>query len=386
MKKALVILILLAFVGGGLFAQTFAWSGLIEAAVGAISRDADEEVGFGLLTPGTPDLANLWGRLALNYTHADGNSGAVFFIEHYGTPVASNVATNIYFARAYGWFKMFDGFAEFQAGPRTWDRHINPQLVHTTSHIISTAPGVMAHIFPTDMLTFGFGVFARGSLDEPIGAILNATPWEDNPLRLYFGFRANVPGTVDIRGQLDYQGDAGGTHAWLSASTNAVQDIPITVGAILTNLNDFGDTGRISANAQVGLNMIDNLALNFGLGVSNSNVENTDLGFMLGTWLTYTVTDMVSPRIAIFYSQAADYGWAVADTFPWTYMRPAAYTHNGDQSYVGISPRLRLIQRSNNYLEFGAQINLDLGDVPISGSTADQNMSWHVFATVHASF
>jgi hypothetical protein len=248
--------------------------------------------------------------------------------------------------------------------------------------------GTVAYIFPTDTVTVGLGGFTPHATD---GRTFGGEPnnWEDGTFNLWGGLRVNVPGTVDLRTQLQHNDKA--TNALLFARLPIISEVPIDIIARFLNLNDFGDTGIFDAHLYAGLNFVENLgitvATSFGINNGQSAEDPYEDPYMaFGGWFTYAL-DNIIPRLELWYVSGGQYNYGIgfnqiASVVNYTGTR----NWNSNMSYINIRPSVQFRASSAAWLELGGVFNVDIGDTKLPTSSTDQGLTWGAFVTVRSSF
>jgi hypothetical protein len=170
MKKALLVLLLLA-VAGGLFAQV-TWAGRVGTGLTATSSSV----------PGHNDWGLAWdsldARLNLSYANEAGT---------YGGNLSIRVGDVFHTYR--GWFKMFDGVLKIVGGKWADGEFTEPDYFAPATWVRSN--GIAALFYPIDGLRLGFGLQpgTNGSRNARYVAAQAAAP-----------ARPAVPGTPEVGG------------------------------------------------------------------------------------------------------------------------------------------------------------------------------------------
>jgi len=166
----------------------------------------------------------------------------------------------------------------------------------------------------------------------------------------------------------------------------AIPGIPINAGFRFHDLQDFDEVGTLSGTVAVHLDgLVDNLTLGLAGAVGMSQVDDTDLAFGGGLWLAYPVGNIV-PRLDLWYMSGWAYNYNYGLNHTWGYVDHGDLTFNSDQSYLSIRPMVQIRATATSWLQLGAVINLELGDVGAAGGDSDDSVSFGVFAGVRATF
>ena len=340
MKKALVVLLLLAFVGGGLFAQV-TLTGLVNAGLGAL-KIGDNELKFGVLAKNAW-VNGLRARVNVIANNDDSTVGFRGRIQASAIPGATfNEA--IQFNGAYGYLKGMGGNFELRGGK------IHESLLAANDGVLgysyyTTNVGLQAQIQPIPLLGVYFGAHSAYGL-------LEGATWDAGGLTGWAGLRANL-GVADARAI--FKINSGDTTAAVSAAFNA-GPAALGVGGYFEGLNAFADAGIMRFMLSAKLNVLEGLGLGlYGLYAMN-NAPSADPFMSFGAEVDYTIAG-VKPMLSLAYvsGKAATYAsglnyWANNfDTTP---------TWNANQSYLTINPAVWF---AGNRFEVGALVNLDMG-------------------------
>jgi hypothetical protein len=231
---------------GGVFAQTVTWGGQFEGGVGALNRGDADNVVFGTVAP-QAWVDGVRTQLTVDYANAAGNAG--FF----GRLRASGAGdSGPFFHGGWGWVKLFDNVVELRGG-RIHDTFFGSHCFIGNYFLNGT--GLVAYVNPNDNVRFGAGGFTGNTLT-------NGAEWEGGGLNLWGGVHFSLPGTLNLRAQLQFSDAV--TNGQVSLNVTALDGIPITYVMRAMNLNNFNDTGILNNHVYVGLNLVDNLSVTLG--------------------------------------------------------------------------------------------------------------------------
>ena len=355
MKKALIVLLLLAFVAGGLFAQEgLSFSGRVMAGLG-MWKVGDNDAGWGVMTPSGTTRGIRWNFIA-SYENADGNKGFYTYFRSRGAPNSNRKfqdasgTGSFEVLYAEGWFTAFDGLLKIQGGKMTdspfgygdWWGEDDPS---------DTAFGLMATINATDSIKIGVGSKSSYGIDQ-------MEKFEDS-FGGFFGVRAGF-GPVDARAYFDYAKDYITVHA---AATIEAGDFEVGLPVYVWDLGNFSDSGELQFLPYVSFSGIENVGIDlFGMVGIDGAGGDPAFGAMLG--VQYSFGNII-PRLAIAYMSGATY------CGPAYGLRECIWDFNsydkGD-SYLLIRPQLRCRTSSSSYVDFAFVVAPMLGDNKPSNS------------------
>ena len=312
MKKALFVLLLLAFVAGGLFAQ-FSFSGLIDAGVGLALGDSYKNAGgdadprLGIL--GKANGAN-GGRYQFqaSYTNEAKNAGMVVRFRF-----AGSVNNTIQPRAVYGWLKFFDGMlttygGRFGGGAALFST-FDP--LSDGANLYDNSTGLFVLVKPIDMFSIGFVASLPPANNDPFGT---AHPFAKGQGTVVLGVA--VPDIMNINAQFAFSQQAaaanlnGNIRAFLSFDVTAIKSLKLQLTMQMFGLQDFKVAGAMIFSEFFAFNGIKNLGLNLGFqeGVTGSDV-NDDLFFKAWFWATYALAGgKVVPRLDFIFAVGNNYG------------------------------------------------------------------------------
>ena len=358
MKKALVILILLAFVGGGLFAQTVNIQGQFETGIGVLVLEAEDDPTFGLHAP-TSAANGVRTQLLFTYTNAEGNAG--FLARFRGHPAPT-------WNRAYGWAKFMDGMVEARGG--LWFTDLG---TYDFSGDEYAKTGVMALIRPSDTITIGVGGYS--------GSNLPGAAYDDGGLGIWGGLGMNMPGLMGLRAQLAFEKD--NIDALISANITALDAFPIIATAEFARLDDFADEGVLWTHVNVGLNIVEGLNLNLAGSFGMSMEDDSDPFIAGGAWMTFPMGNMV-PGLHAYFVMGGEYsytGYGLSPRLSTLYHPNMSF--NKDHMYVSVTPNVQFRVNNNCMFDVGAVVNFDMGDDAAAGG---DGLSFGAYAALRVNF
>ena len=343
MKKALVILLTLA-VAGGLFAQTFTWSGNFEGGLGVYMLDANDDPVFGSVG-GHGNVNGARAQVALNAVNASGNAGFTGSLR--GTAAGGDLG--VIFNSGFGWVR-FAEMVELRAG-RYEDAYLGTKIPFVDGTLFNQW-GMAAYLLPMDMVTVGFSLFSDDLAKD------NKT-WEDGGLGIWGGVGLDF-GVANVQAQIKYKNTA--AEALFGVGVNVLDFLPIHAQLKLNNLHEYGDTGEMIAHAFVGINLIQDLGITLGGGVGISSVEDTDMAMVFGGNVSFRLGNIV-PSLDLWYVMGGEY--AMYDAFGSGAAVGAGNfnsKYDTDYSYFSLRPRLDVGIGGNTLWTIGALFNVGIGD------------------------
>jgi len=355
MKRVLVVFLLLVLAGGGLFAQTWGWSGAFYSGLGMFKLDGQDDPAFGLYSPDL-GIDGMRAQLQANYTNADGNAGARLRLRAQGTPENwpnSQAANVLGFRAAFGWFTLADGFVKILGG-RIQDYEFN-MVDSIWGDTFYDSWGVQSYFYPSDMVKFGVGVKTSARLTE--GKI-----FDDGHMAGWLGLGVGA-GDFDLTAQLQAQKD--NTRAFVSFAYSGLDILSFDALARVYDLTNFGDSGAIGLNETVSLNLVENLGLDITAYQEFSNAEADEKPLIAFNVDVYYAIGQICPGLSVDYAMGGEHdgriGW---DT---TY---------ADHSYLGVSPYLQVKVKGdyNAYIQLGYYLAKDMSnDTPSVGKKGGTN-------------
>ena len=378
MKKALVILLVLA-VTGGLFAQGWTFSGRMDAGYGLYKADGRATLG-GVLAQ---DQAVNGPRMFFdaNYTNDNKNAGMNIRFRSQGTPTGGwtgGIAAHMRYA--YGWLTALDGLLRAEAGRIQATPFDSLDPISNGENFFDSY-GVLGYVKPIDILTIGggvgstFGLFEQTTLPDPTPADPNNTKnvrynFVDKSIA-YFGFNVLVPDTFRLNGMVRLsQGATAGafqnSRAALGFSFLGVKDLKLVVQGVFRGLDRFSDWGSMHFYEYFAYNGVENLSLNLALTEAAHQADNTDLYFRAWFWLTYALNEgAILPRLDFNYVMGGrwtpNYGLAYNDSFNDNgNYTTACYTYDKDQTFMTITPSVAFRINGNCFIALGYMLGVDL--------------------------
>ena len=381
MKKALVVLLLLAFTAGGLFAQ-FSFSGLIHAGFGGVIV-GDNEPAFGMIRRASGG-DGMRAQLAATFTNEEKTAGISMALRANGGGADGVITPG--FQWAYGWVSGLDGMLTAMGG-RFFGWEFDPYDAQA-AWVGGWANGhaIVGAIKPIDMLSIAYGVVGKNA------GLSLSRPGEWGVINLV-GVGVRVPDVLDVNiaSRIGFKL----TDIYASFRVTALDNIGIKLTAVAMNLHDFSDAGYMSLYEEVNLNgLVDNLSINLlflqsiaqkeaAAAVSGTTTiapKDKDLVFRGWAWASYAIGNIV-PRLDVSYVTGTRYSFNRGLNDLASVFRDGAYhgyDYNANYSYmtVGLSCQFRVA--GNRYFEVGYILGADLGKTGYNSFGGNNDMA-HMF-------
>jgi len=358
MKKALVVLLLLAFTAGGLFAQ-FSFTGLVQGGVaGRIVGDNDPVFGI-MRRASAGDGVRI--QLGVVANNEEGTAGLNFAFRADGIGPTTgggfnNSRPTAQFRWGYGWVSGLDGMLTAMAGRFAgWEFDpYDTQAAQIGGFVDAFA--VVGAIKPVDMLKIAYGVATNEGFSSGNWRVIHA-----------IGVGIRVPDVLDVNiaSRIGHKL----TDVQASFRVNALDNIGLKFTAFALGLHDFGNVGAMTFFEEVNLNgLVDNLSINLlflqSVNQKATSVKGTDLVFRGWLWASYAIGNIV-PRLDVNYAMGTKYNWAMGlnenmGVFNgWSY---DAFDYNKNYSYmtVGLSCQFRVT--ASRYFEIGYILGADMSN------------------------
>ena len=366
MKKALIVLLLLAFVVGSVFAQEgLTFSARVMAGLG-FWKVGDDDPAWGILTPNGGSNGMRWNFIA-NYKNADGTKGVYTYLRSRGAGNGARQfntmgSNGFHILYAEGWFTAFDGLLKVQGGRMT-DSPFGYGDWWGMDDPTDAAFGLMATVNATDKIKFGAG--GKGS---------NITAGDIESVTWFGGFRGDF-GMVDARAYFAARRDNVEAHV---AADIKLDGITIGLPAYIYGIYKYADNGEFQFFPYVSFSMVKNLAVNlFGhIRITSDDGEDAVVGGMLT--VAYTINNII-PRIGIAFLSGGTYAGA-ADGLRENFWSGGDYYDKGD-AYLLIRPAVRCRTSSSSYVDFGVVMTSQIGD-----NKPDNALSFGAFVDLSVSF
>jgi hypothetical protein len=343
-------------VAGGLFAQTVTWNGRVNAGLGFISYDGDDSNYFGTINreqEGNGFRAQIDGA----FVNQNANAGLRWRLRTGG--VADDAAwtsQGVWLQRALGWVNFMDGMFQVEAGRFGWTPYDQLDYLSNGAGLVGNNHGFMAHIVPISGMSFGVGALTLNSL--------NAGESENfENVNIFLGFLMNND-LFRVRASFTHRNESEGTtngqtEFMASAALELIDNIPLTFAARISNLQNFGDRGVSLFHFHAGVNIIQDLGLNFLYAYAYSNAdahENAYQRFLF--YLTFNMGNLV-PRLDINYVQGGNLN-AGAGLGARTFL--AGYNYDSERKLITVSPSVMFRVTPAAYINVGYLAAVDRSD------------------------
>jgi len=393
MKKALIVLLLLAFVVGSVFAQEgLTFSARVMAGLG-FWKVGDNDAGWGLMTPSGTTRGMRWNFIA-NYKNADGTKGVYTYLRSRGSGAGNrtfnsmSTSNGFHILYAEGWFTAFDGLLKVQGGKMT-DSPFGYGDWWGVADPIDAAYGLAATINATDAIKFGFGATSANGIDRMLafgGDHSDPDPSKHiNGVNLYGGFAGDF-GAVSANAYFEGRKEDVNAHA---AVTIKLDGLKIGLPVYIFDISNFGDTNEVLILPYVNFTGIDKLTVDFFLNIGFKNNDATAgnwddemgeckdpaFGGMLG--VSYSFGNII-PRLAIAYMSGATYcgvSYGLKECI-WDFN-----SYDKGDAYLMIRPQVRTRTSASSYVDFGFVLTSQLGD-----NKPDNALSFGAFIDFSVSF
>ena len=378
MKKALLVLLLLAFVAGGLFAQ-FSFTGVVNGGF-AMVKQGDDDMTFGVSGKAQ---ANNGGRAQfnVNYTNEAKTAGLAIRVRFNG------MANSVVQPRiAQGWISGLDGMLTVYGGRFGGSVFATMDPVSDSCYFLDTWMGLYGLIKPIDMVTIGLGAtaavpsFGVNFDDEKTVNGSSGIPGNDKAKGV-IAFRVDVPDLLNFAAAVQLGGFKGDYNAYLTFKVFAVKDVNIAATARLLHVDDFSDAGQMIFYEYFGFNGVENLSVNLGLAQSLLQADGSDLYFRAWFWLTYAIGNIV-PRLDVNYIMGGTYAYGSLNQ-NWDF--EGNWKHNEAWSMLAISPSVQFRISGSTFFDIGYAAYVGLGDTKKDAKAFD-TMNHAVYLELQTSF
>ena len=382
MKKAIIVLLLLAFVAGGLFAQDgLTFGGRVMAGIG-MWKIGDNDPGWGIATSaGTTRGMRL--NFTAAYTNADKNKGFNLYLRARGASYSNRVFSpasggTFEILYAQGWFTAFDGLLKINGG-KTFDTPFGYTDWWGQDDPADASYGLYATIKASDAIRVGFGMNSRNGLDRgvPFGGRNSTGPTDNdgdyvNGINTWVGFRGEF-GVVDTRAYFKIRKDYMELHV---GAVIEVGDLEIAIPIYVYDLSNYSDSGEFIFLPYVTFGGIENMSINvFGQLCLDGSGGDPSVGGMIA--VDYKFGNII-PRLAVAYMSGATYcgaSYGLKECI-WDFNK-----YDKGYAYLLIRPQLRCRTSSSSYIDFAGVFSIQTGDKkpsnPVSiGALIDFNVSF----------
>ena len=372
MKKALFVLLLLALVAGGLFAQ-FSFSGHVNSGLTLSILDAEDDAQLGVTgkADGAPG-----GRYQVHMTATNEakTAGMVLRLRAAGT-----AQTAFQPRLAYGWLKFFDGLLTVNAG-RFGGGNASFDPMSDGTNYWDNQTGIYAQVKPIDMLSVGFAAtlpngtgFTGMKFTKAQGTVVLGVSVPDiMGINAQFAFNQ----AADKAAVLPVQKWDAGTGTWIwddskakapvtnlgadirafvSFDVTAVKNVPIQFTVEMNGLQDFSNAGEMIFSEYFAFNGIENLGLNLGFQEAITGASGDDMYFKAWFWATYALGNIV-PRLDFAFAMGG--GGMTDNLYNNSWFKDRSY--DKDEINMMIMPSVQF-KIGGNFLELGYGLEKGLG-------------------------
>ena len=422
MKKALIVLLILA-VAGGLFAQGWTFSGYMNGGLGIQFDSKHDPTTY--VSSSNAQVGD-GGRLHFisNYVNPNKNAGIYLRLRADGKATGgSNNGSSIFSPgvnSAFAWVTALDGMIWVAGGK--FDNAGGPQGNFTTmdrmyAYTHGEGTGIYTIVKPIDVLEVGVAGFRgnNASMYKNTMVLGNVAVTVPNTVKILAGMR-NRSGIVASSNSVwtgkntTVSGDERNNRsaAWLSGSYLGMKELHAAVTMRMFNYEKFNDYGYMEFMETFGWTGIENLNLNFGARETlfagkkaKAGVTKSDMALWLWFWASYALNDgAIVPRLDVNYVSGASWGGtvnftngAVAPAFTNSGaripMRDSIYIWDNKVSFMNLRLSNQFRISSTAYVEVGYQTWLGIGkgykDLTKINSQLEK-MEHAVYADVTVSF
>ena len=313
MKKALVVLLILA-VAGGAFAQ-MVFTGSVQSGLALqFEGDNDPALRYFSMDAGTGARFTLQGT----YTNADGNAGINFNLRssaltdptrENGT-FTINEAGTTYIENAYGWLKAFNGMLTLYGGK------VDNGTFGTAGGVdadLDEGIGLMAVVTPITNLNLGVAVYTN-VYNPP-----TANGLDHMKIKAHFGYK--IPDLFNITAGFRSTRWSTSTTGGKTIDMNKAQDAYVgfnflglasagvtnlSVDAFMYNIGDFSNVGEMEFGERFEMTVASANSLGIGLRMrqyilTGSAYDGMDPNLGFWAWVYYPVTTSIVPRLDVGY-------------------------------------------------------------------------------------
>ena len=376
MKKALIVLLLLAFVAGGLFAQ-FSFAGHVDAGLALSVLEGVDDAQLGVI--GKAGGIN-GGRVQLqtSYTNEAKNAGMVLRLRFVGmgnTPTDPAAAANIQVRAGFGWLKFFNGALTVYGGRLGASGALFSTFdpLSDGANLYDNTTGLLAVVKPVDMFSIGFAA----TLPRATG--FTGVNFIKGQGTVVLGVA--VPDIMNINAHFAFSQQAanlnGNIRAFLSFDVTAIKNFKIQLTMQMFGLQDFKAAGSMIFSEYFAFNGIKNLSLNLGFQEGVTGADGDDLFFKTWLWAAYALADgKIVPRLDFMFAIGSNGNTGDGLYLNGWYGMPTAPSK--DAKSLGLIPSVQFRIGGSN-LEIGYALNAFLGD-------AWDGANHHIFINLLTSF
>ena len=404
MKKALIVLLILAVTAGGVFAQGWTFNGYANGGLGLfIDNDSNGKVSA---ISTNASVAGMRYQFIGRWLSQDKNYGFDFRLRADG---ANNGGSNssgngwapgVNFAN--GWISTLDGM--LWVGGGKFDNFGRVATFTTLDRLYGDHHGVGTGLYtiikPMDMIEIGVAAFAgeqfwqedMNGIGNAMGLLSVAVTVPDTA-KIVAGIRnASHHSPITANGwSLDDSGNPAykapslswgnernnRSAAYISGAYLGMKDLHAALTIRVLNFDDsFSDNGYVEFFESFGYTGVENLSVNLGarqtiLMDKKGNpfdaiagaplVEKADIALWIWAWASYAVTESIVPRIDFNYVQGS--GWDNAGNLHYKNMfRDALYSFSSKQKFINMRLSSQFRVTNSAYVDIGYMLFKDIGD------------------------
>ena len=390
MKKALIVLLLLAFVAGGLFAQ-FSFAGRVDSGLAIFKSSAtDSKVSYGSIAKQTDAGAVTRGEVDFNATKEGGQAGIVIRLRVDAVNMADGSAFNL--RHAYGWLKVLDGLLEVRGGRFSGTNYDTFDALSDGASLCGgsgNAYGFQTYIKPIDILSFGVGAKYNTTRQ---GLAVNGPTFKDN-FAGWFGLGLAMPDLMGLNVQMDFGRD--NVNFQFSWRLLAVKNLTVIVTGRFLDLTEFSDVGQMWFYEQFGFTGIKNLTLGLGLVEALNKAPANDAFYFSGVvWAAYALNGgKIIPRLDVAFGVNGPY--TINDFYFNNFIAGAGSfldkdrPDNSNMGFITFTPSVKFQVMNNCFFDVGFFGGIDIGDVSAfhtAAPTTDTGFNWGIFTSLYVRF
>jgi hypothetical protein len=363
MKKVLMMFLVLAALGGSLFAQDFKWSGVFNSGLGFLSSDRKDVDPDPYITAAGVDSQTNGYRLRLNgaYANAEGSAGVKVRLSSQ-TNLSNAVISLPY---AYGYVKPLGSILTITGG--LVDDGTFATGGTGVGDDVGEGLGALAVISPITGLNLGLGAYVLSPASGS-GNYAPADGWDFRTIKvepgnakytLGFGYTMKDVFKLTLAFRTRNETGANSSRLIIGADISALSPLVFILEADLDNLDAYEDKGTIGIHETVSY-PIGDLTLGLNAGQYLRNTEGSDLALRVNPYVSYALGSVV-PRLDLLYFMAGASSMSGAAAAPAYHYYAQGPKYDSDYSLISIRPSVKISIDSKAKIEIGDLITLDSG-------------------------
>jgi len=368
MKKALVVLLILA-VAGGAFAQ-ITWTGDVMGGMGVLITDKkDSDPSLGNYRAGDNFTARV--NVTGNYVSPEGTAGARIILRGQADRDKANMSTPGVFPTVYeAWFKMLNNMITVYGGKLDSGGNYGTGGGVDTSFDIGAGEGMFIDVVPFSGLGIRAGVYPSFLVDEKTFG----------EARYNFGVYYQIDDFIKVAANLVQGRNSDGVNRWertdAAVGVNLFLLRPlinnINIDAAFLNLQQAQGTNGKYMTIQIG-EKVDLAMGDLGAGIRfqqqfrmyDGNTPNgigPDLSFL--AYLQYALmNNTIVPRLDAGFNLGTGLRQEVNEIRPnWDGLNRSGFSDKGSNLVIGPSAEFRFAGASNRNIKIGYTLQMDLSD------------------------